>query len=84
MSTGIHEPQVSRNGQSDEIRRLEIAFGPDCNLCLTRGPRCPTLTLRVGDQEVHLSTDGQHSSYRRAINQLRLRMPEVRTPPGQT
>jgi hypothetical protein len=83
MSTGIHEPRIARDNGSDEIRHIEIAFGPDCVLRIRSGLCCPTLTLRVGDLEAHLNTDGQHSAYRRAVNMLRLRMSEVRTAPRE-
>ena len=81
MPTRIHEPKISRDSRSDQIQCVEIRLGPECSLSLSPSPGGSALTLRAGDLSVHLTTEGQHSLYRRAVNLLRLRLPESRVAP---
>lgn len=77
MAYGIEQVEVEYDEQAGAARRVTIAFGGDGQLELTGHRGRAVLILRSGGQAVALPVDGPRDLYRRAINLIRLRLPQA-------
>lgn len=56
-------------------RRVRVVFGNGHQLEIRTDQDGPTVTLATPEQSIRLTTAGQHSPFRRAVNLLRLHTP---------
>ena len=78
MSSGIHDFNVEyEDGSQGHIRRITIEFGDDHTLEVVDQDKRIFLRLLNGSIGVALDASGSLCQYERAVNLLRLHMPDV-------
>jgi len=78
MSFGIHAVEIDRGGPEEaEFRRVRVRFGDDHELEVVASQGQSRLRLHSRDVTATLSACGPLCQYERAVNLLRLHMPDT-------
>ncbi|MFP4053628.1 MAG: hypothetical protein ACLFV7_07180 [Phycisphaerae bacterium] len=74
----IHQVTVNYADPSrSRPRRVRVTFGDGHELEIRADGDTSIVMLATPEQSVQLTTDGRHCPYRRAVNLLRLHMPQA-------